>query len=289
MRKILRWSILAITVAALAVPALALGMEKFGNEPLGEGNYKEWPGIMPVVNHPSRVYQQWVNGNEYLFYKGDTADINATLRKFADAKIGGSEVVLRPGPGEASTFRQSKIPYTHDLHLMGGIAGYLTTRDKGSNVWPDHPVLSIYVGPGIELDKLVVPAELKVTTIQELKARTREGLASKNKTVRGWANGQLASIDVYDEASRDAIAAMLKDEDNWVRLNAAGALTVFGKKGQGALPQLREALNTTDAMLKTRIEETISTLEKAPDQSEAERSHRSLSEKIIAFVKARKA
>ena len=64
-RSVLGRALLAsLVLIACCGPARALGTEDFGNAPLNAANYTDWPGIMPVVNHPSRVYHWWVNGNE---------------------------------------------------------------------------------------------------------------------------------------------------------------------------------------------------------------------------------
>ena len=60
----------------------ALGFEDFGNEPLSELNYRDWPGVMPLLKLPSWVYHAWCNGSEHFYYRGDTAALNDTLRKF---------------------------------------------------------------------------------------------------------------------------------------------------------------------------------------------------------------
>ena len=68
---------------------------------------------MPVVNHTSRVYHTWVNGNEHFYYQGNLDALNDTLRKFAQEKAV-REVVLRPGPGMTTSFdRTKKIDKTH--------------------------------------------------------------------------------------------------------------------------------------------------------------------------------
>lgn len=242
--------IAAFTVLAACSAALARGEEHFGNDPVHENNYADWPGLMPTLNHPSRVYRVWVNGNELFYYRGDTAALNDTLAKFTLTGIPVKEVVLRPGPGEAQTFDQTrKVPFRWSLHLLGGLSRQLTILEKGDRVWPKHPVLTVYVDRDLDLANLRIPEGLTVTSLADVKARTREGLKSGDKTVRGWSNGVLTDLDPFDEVSRDAVAAMLKDPDNWVRLNAAGALAQFGKKAQATLPQLREAQATADPEL----------------------------------------
>src|SRR3954462_15108095 len=99
-RSIVERALLAsLVLIACCCPARALGMEDFGNAPLHAANYTEWPGIVPVVNHPSRGYHWWVNGNEEFYYRGDAAALNEALAKFGEAGSAGREVVLRPGPG----------------------------------------------------------------------------------------------------------------------------------------------------------------------------------------------
>jgi hypothetical protein len=101
-----RLSVLALLILACWTPsrAWALGEEDFGNKPLNELNYQEWKGIVPVVNHSSRVYHTWVNGNEHFYYQGDVAALADCLKKFAAFPTPLHEVVLRPGPGTVKSF-----------------------------------------------------------------------------------------------------------------------------------------------------------------------------------------
>lgn len=284
-RATLTRALFALLLIFACRPAWALGTETFGNEPLIEGNYADWPGIMPAVNHSSRVYHTWVNGNEHFYYRGDTAALNDFLKAYAGAKTEVREVVLRPGPGVTHSFDRSRtIDYGWKLHLIGGIARHLTTRPEGSKVWSPHPVVTIHPGGDIDLDKLEIPKGLTVTPLAEVKKRTREGLKSGDKTVRGWAAGVLAELDAYDSESRDAISALLKDEDNWVRLNAAGALPHFGRTAKSALPLLRAAMETNDAQLKERLQASIQAIEQAEDRSAAAREHRETLARINRFL-----
>src|SRR6185295_4946736 len=114
------------------------------------------------------------------------------------------------------------------LQLIGGIARHLTTRDKGDRVWSPNPVLTVYISDPLLLNKLAIPKGVTVTSLADVKKRTREGLTSKDQTVRGWGCGVLAELDPYDTESRDAIAGLLADADNWVRLNAVMSLVPFG-------------------------------------------------------------
>ena len=268
-------------LAVCSVPAWALGEESFGNEPQNEGNFKEWPGVMPVVNHPSRVYHTWVNGNDQSYFRGDTGAVNELIQRLADVKTEARELVLSPGPGTTRCFDQTReVKFTAQLQLFGGIAKYVTTLEQGTKVWSRHPVLTVYTGGAVDVTKLQVPKGITVLTLTEVKQRTREGLKSGDKTVRGWGTGVLASLDPYDTESRDAIVQLLDDKDNWVRLNAAGAITLFGKKAEPALPALRRAMTSDDKQLKERAQESISRIEKAEDHPDAERAHQRQMEQI---------
>lgn len=268
--------------------AWALGEESFGNQPLNAANFREWPGIAPVVNHESRVYHQWVNGNEYCYYRGNNESLNDVLQKFASTDEKVHEVVLRPGPAIAQSFNKSKtINYNWNLHLVGGIAKSLTKKDQGANIWSKHPILTIYVGGDIELDKIKIPKGVTVLELADLEKRYAKGLKSTDITVRGWSMGQLARLDPYSKSNMEAIAKLLKSEEMWVRLNAAGALATFGKTAEPLLPNLREALNTDDKRLKTRIKETIKKIEHAKDKSESEKEHQEMLAKISQFRKSR--
>ena len=81
------------------------------------------------------------------------------------------------------------------------------------NVWPRHPVLSVYAGGEVDLEKLEFPKDLIVVSVNAVKTRTREGLKSTDKTVRGWGCGELAALDPYDDISRKAIS--LKRSKPW--------------------------------------------------------------------------
>jgi hypothetical protein len=288
-RTWIKATLIALTLAVCSSAALAMGEETFGNAPLSAANYKDWPGILPVINHTSRVYHTWVNDNEHFYYRGDTATLNDTLEKFAEAKSEVREVVLRPGPGMTVAFDGKKqIPFGWNLHLVGGIARHLTTLKQGSKVWSPHPVLTIYAGGDLDLRRLKIPKGLTVSSLADVKQRTREGLKSEDKTVRGWTCGVLAELDSYDAESLKAIAGLLSDEDSWVQLNAATSLASFGKKAQVALPQLRVLAETGDAQLKEGAQKSMQTIAQAQDRSAAEREYRQTLNQIQRFMTQKK-
>lgn len=267
--------------------ARAAGVEDFGNAPLNAADFTDWPGIMPVLNHPGRVYHCWREGDEEFYYRGQVAALNDALAKFGAAGSPGREVVLRPGPGVTHSFDGKQIKFGWDLHLIGGFVRHEATLHLGDQVWPTHPVLSVYVGGPMALEKIRFPAGVTVRSVTEVKRRTRAALKSRDQTVRGWASQALAALDPYDPESRDVIAGLLKDKESWVRENALHALAEFGRKAQPALPLLRAALETGDADLKAQAEKTIQAIEAAPDTTAAERAHRERLEKIERLLAVR--
>lgn len=273
---------LSLTPARL----LALGEEKLGNSPLPDANYAKWPGLAAVVNDKSRVYYSWVNGNENFYYSGNAAELNGVLARFAAAELKNHEVVLVPGPSKVQTFqRDSEFTVSYHLQIMEGIAGHLTTRDLGEQVWPKEPRLTVYVGSEIDLAKLDVPKGLKFITPGELSARIRKGADSKDKSVKGWSAGVLAHHDAFDPANLATIQKLLADEDDWVRLNAAGCIELFGAQARPALPALKDCLERNDEGLKTTAKKAIETIEAAPDRTAAERDHAAAVAKINEFVR----
>lgn len=266
-------ALFALTLLALPRGASALAMETFADQPINEGNYKEWPGLFPALDQESRVYSIWVNGHETLYYSGNTAALHTALLRLAAAGDLKSEVVLRPGPKTVKSLRGEKsFDCDWEFDLMGGISAHLMTRDKGELVWSKTPVLTIYTGGRIDFSKLDIPKSLKVTRLTAIKNRVKQGLTSKDQTVRGWGCGVLASLDPYDMESVKTLTGVLSDPVEWVRLNAVGSLETFGKKAESALPALRENLNSKDKSLKEAAARAIATIEAAQENRAAEKS-----------------
>jgi hypothetical protein len=287
MRNMSTFLILTLGVLALCLPckAWALATEDFGNAPTSALNYQDWPGIMPVVSHSSRVYHWWCNGNEQFYYRGDTAALNDALKKFAASKADVHEVLLQPGPGIAHSFDGAKtIPYNWNLHIIGGIARqHKQTRPQADKVWNESPTMAVCVGGDVALAKIEIPEGVSVIDLDGLSRRCREALTSKDPTARGWGAGELAGIDPYSDENLAAIAKLLEDDDEWVRQNAVGAVTRFGRKAETVLPALREMRATQNKQLKDCVEKAIEEIQKAKDTSAAEKEQRSMREKIHTF------
>ena len=230
--------------------------ERIGNEPFHGVNYQQWKSIMPVINHESRVYHTWVNGNEHFYYHGGTKELNDILQKFAALSIDVREVVLRPGPKKVMTFNQEyQIAYNCLLHIQGGISRH---EEEGTNVFDKYPAMTVFVEDGdIALERIKIPSDVTLIELADLRARYLKGLKSKDNSVRGYAAFFLAEVDVYNESNVFAIAKLLEDEDMWVRLMAANSLSRFGRKAEPALPALKKGLKDSNERIRNRYKETI--------------------------------
>jgi len=167
MRRLLIASLGLIVVLGLAAQAWGLATEDFGNKPLAEANYTLWKGIVPVINHKDRVYTIWVNGNESFYYLGKAKGLNAALVDFAKTDVKHHVVVLRYGPASRETFQKTVIPYNWDLHVVGGIARTKAVDDAEDLDWQQDPVLTIYLGDGLDLKSLEIPAGIRLAVRKE--------------------------------------------------------------------------------------------------------------------------
>lgn len=261
-------------VLLLATMSFGLGTQRIGNEPFNGANYADWPGILPVVNHPTRELQLWVNGNESFHYKAKVADINAMLTAFAKVKRDRLEVLMRPGKASAKTLRQDQAFETNvELRLIGGIAAGMAREDKGTVFWNTTPRLTIYTD-GLDLDQLVFPKGLKLMQLDELGKLYRDALDSRSQTVRGWGAGMLAELDPHNLENMRRIGTLLKDQENWVVNGAARSLVTYGKLATEFLPQLETLSMDDDKKVVERVTDAMNAIKAAPDLSDEAKTHR---------------
>ena len=286
MKRVLFLTTFMVFIFGIGPEVLALGTEDFGNAPLGDANYHDWKGVMPVINHSGRVYHSWVNGNEHFYYEGDTSALNDALSKFAAIKADVREVIIRPGPGKARTFHGEEVRCDWLLHIQGGISRHMVSDEKDTNIWDKYPTTTVFVGDtNIELERIELPKGLVILELADLRARYLKGLESDDREVRGYAAYYLAKVDPHNKDNVAAIAKLLDEKDDWVRSMATGALGQFGKEAELALPALRKALESTNEKehLKKRFREVIETIEDARDRTEALREHRATLVRISKF------
>jgi hypothetical protein len=187
-------------LAMLVLPAtcFALLFTIEGNEPQAEANYTAWPKIVDVVNDASRSRLVWCNGDEFLYYKGKTADLNRLLEKFSKVEIDELRVVLRPQLKEPEKFDAS-------LHVIGGVTkGVLTwKKEKESDL---VPTLTIYLSENVQLKDLKVPENLAVDQVADLRKRYNEAQGES-----GYFGGALQQLE--NDAAREGDAGKKYAED----------------------------------------------------------------------------
>lgn len=269
--------------------AFALGTEEFGAMPLGEANYKEWPGLIRVINDPNRVYSSWVNGHERMLFDGDMAALNAALKEFAKAELKSHRVQLRCGPRESHSFDRSYTYEPHwELEIFGGISKHVVKQSEGARVWPVDPLFIVNVDDGTKLNELIVPPEVTVVSAtQALQDVVAAMDRSTDQTVRGWGCSRVVELDRHSEAGLNAVAARLKDPVDWVKLNAAGVIAEYGAAAKPHLDVLREVAQSTDDQLAKRAKESIEKISSAVDNRVEREQHQQRSEAIAKFARDR--
>lgn len=286
---------LSMVVVLLAGPVLAvlpcktaraLGTEVKGNAP--QTDQPDWArGVLDVVNLKSRVYGQWVNGNESFLYRGDTAAANDALAKFAAVDAPVREVVLWPASLTMATFDGETIAGDWKLHVPSGI--YLAMLGKaqapdGTSIFGRHARMTIAVGgkSPVDLDALKVPAGITLLGPEDLKVRYQGGLKVDDPTIRGQAVFALGELGPIAGEVRKPIADKLGDKESYVRLCAAGALSQLGMVGSEELAALKEAARKApDDQERQRLELIAQRLESAKDDPAA--ASRPALERIKAF------
>lgn len=162
------------------LPALlfALGEESFGNAPVPKQS--DWAvGVQECVNHRSRVYRQWVNGNENFFHQGGTAAVNEALELYGRIAAKPLEVVLLPGAGKTKSFQGKEIDFDWKVHVPSGIYRARLKRTV--------PVMTIHIPARPE--EAAFDAKAAAAWIEELdspKFAVRENAA---KQLAGLGNG----------------------------------------------------------------------------------------------------
>jgi HEAT repeat protein len=264
--------------------ALALGTEEFGDEELSAANYTEWPGLFEVASDKCRVYSNWVNGNENFYFRGNTDQLNEALKKFAAIKVEKHEVLVRPGPGKAHSFNSERIlDCNWHVNVYGGISKHVTTQDKADKVWSADPTMTIWVGGAIDLAKIKIPEGVTVLGVNEKAARARQGLGSKESMVRGWGSSVVADLNPYDPENFAAVEKLLKDEDKWVRMCAAGTIKQFGARAKPALELLKEHARSDDENLKKAAADAIAAIEGAKEDAAAAKEFETAVQQIAEF------
>jgi hypothetical protein len=281
------WAALVVILGAMmANSALGMGTEVRGNKELSPANYADWPGLDAAVNDASRVYQNWVNGNESCYYRGDVEALNGVIETFRQAKLEVHQVVLLPGPGVARTFDGEEIACQWRLHIVGGIAGAMAKRDgEGTEVFDVHPTLYVYVGDGIALEKLTFPDGIKLLGTADLRRRYLAGIQSSSKHARGYGAFFLSEIDASSCQSAGRVATLLDAEDPWLTAMALTCLERFGANARHVVARLEK--HPEDERNAERLKEVIASIKGAEDRPESDRRRWEQIKAIEKYLKSK--
>ncbi len=271
-----------------ASAAFGMATEEVGNDPLPEANYSQWQGtnIMPVINHTSRVYHTWVNGNEHFYYEGDAAALSDFLAKYAFVWVSPKEIVILPGPGGTSTFGGNPVRYDWRLHLLTGLAAAHFDARPGSEIelGERNPTLTIFVGSGnFQLKDVKVPAGITLVGPDQLRERYLAALKSDDADLCKQAARALAGLDPSNAENIPVFLKMLAEGGDGAYA-AADGLQKMGASAKTAVPAMREMLSGSDELVKTRILDAIDAIEAAPDTTEKDAARRSILAEIKAII-----
>jgi len=188
-----------------------------GNKPQSPENYKRWPGLVDVVNQPSRQRLVWCNGAESLSYAGDTDALNATLKLFAKVKCPRHPVVFRPGP--------LYDRYDWELYIVEGIARASIEHRKLQLVRDLDPTLVVYVSDKLNLDSVVIPAGVEVQQISDLRSRYVRAQQIGDDRVKSEAAAFLKTLDedpVLESLGKDEYRELEKRIEAFVQRMSGG-------------------------------------------------------------------
>jgi hypothetical protein len=161
--------ILAATVAVLSCTQGSYGLAEDRLGPDKDHDHPThaqpgWPhGMVKILQHDSRVYSLWVNGNENFYFKSTPGEIGELLKLFSETRLRDHVVAIRKaGKPEVKPFDVPQpVPYNVNFHFLGGIA-LAMTREEGEAKTFD-PALTIYIDPDDEvalLKQIVIPGNI---------------------------------------------------------------------------------------------------------------------------------
>ncbi len=201
--RIFAIAIIVVSVAT-ASNCFAFMYSVSGNKPQSPANYTRWPGLIDLINQPTRQQLVWCNGAESFSYSGDTASLNMALQLYAKVKCPTYTVVLRPGP------LNKKIDW--EVHIVEGIVragietyGLQLVRDL-------DPTFVIYVSDRIDLVKMVIPAGVRILQIEDLRARYTRALQIGNDPTKIEAEAHLKALE------NDPVLKSIGNEEYEMRL-----------------------------------------------------------------------
>jgi hypothetical protein len=122
-----------------------------------------------LLNCEGRVYGYWLNGSDFFYYQGDTEAFNAFVAKYARLKGSPLKLVLHGGRGKAGRLGEGgTILYDWEAKVLWRRPQPSAPPDANPEK-PRYDVLvELWLGGGIKLNELGIPAEVKVESGGEI-------------------------------------------------------------------------------------------------------------------------
>lgn len=245
-RLVVIGSVFVILTAVPAQRVWAMGQESFG--PAGEhiGRSSDWPkGVEDVLRHPSRVYWNWVNGNEHAYYDGDIGMVNELLELFSEVDLAVHQVVVLTGRASARSFHGEQTPYAVEFALPSGIYLHHVQEYATTGLYSATPRLIVHVNDAMaqHLDELRTPPNV---TLWALAHRVEDALAqidAHDRTLRGRAIHVIGEAGDDSPAVAEVLERVIADDDNeYIR-----------KAAQLAMKQIEKANDPTSQPLRHKV------------------------------------
>jgi hypothetical protein len=258
-------AVICTLVACCLIPPAASGAvtQQFGGPlPVSPQKYLEWPGLATLLKYGEPVCWNWFNGDEDFYYAGDVESVNETLRLFANVQLKFHRVIIRRGPGIVWEFGNSthSEEFTWSINPKGEYGANGATEGF---LWKPEPTLSIYITEDLELDKLKIPQSIAMVEIADASRAMLNGLPNTYRTISGWGAFVLAGDVSAEETRIDALVNLLKNGDDWVRVNTLGAIANQGSKAPAVAEAIRPLLDSDDEQMKKRAQKTFDIIEAA--------------------------
>lgn len=221
----------AVIACVLLLPTtgFALLICTKGNQPISAENFKRWPGLADVVNDLSRVSHCWCNGEDQMWYRGDTAALNRFLQEFAEIEADEREVILLPGsvrlyypPAKPGAEATDDAPDWY-LRVTQGAVRAVMLSDGRDLIASMDPTLTVYVTERIDMSQLQVPGGIQLIRAADRRERCAKGILSDNERMRADAQRELNRLDAVIPTDRaaDDIRVLSAKIDEFVRQRQA--------------------------------------------------------------------
>ncbi len=256
--------LLFIILISLSITIPCYGM---GTETVGSKNWER-----DFIPHPSRVYTQWVNGNERFYYQCDEKEIVEIINQFVNMEIERHEVIFRPEKGIAITFENKRIPFNLTVMNPSGLYLHHAKENQHKGFYTTIPQLTIYIDSLEMLKRLETIDPLKkihplyVTyNMDKILRQLTEGTTDYDR-----ANGAyyISLIGPEAEPTIDTLVNAMKDQSESVRAQSARALGEIGVKNETTLRVLTQAKNKDSDRVRQTAAEALNKLKQSMSKEE---------------------